>query len=310
MHVVITGATGTIGRATTEALLDRGDAVTALTRSRSRAEEQLGAERRAGLDLREWSEPTSSQPAADVLAGADAVINLLGEPISQRWTPDAKRRIRDSRVLATRNLVTAIRALAPEDRPRVLVAGSATGIYGPRGDAPVGEGAAPYDDYLAEVVVAWEAEARNAEDMMRVALMRTGVVLSPEGGALAKMLPFFRLGIGGPVAGGRQYVPWVHLDDVVGALLLALDDERLSGPANVTAPGAATNADLSRALGHVLHRPAFLPVPGLALRALYGEMSELVTTGQRAVPRRLQEVGYEFRQPELEPALSDVLAGK
>ena len=310
MRVVITGATGTIGRAVAEALLERGDTVVAMTRDRGRAKRALGPDLFGRLDVHEWPEPTASPPAPESVCGANAVVNLIGEPISQRWTADAKRRIRESRVLATRNLVEAIRLLDPRDRPAVLVAGSATGVYGPRGAEPVGENAAPFDDFLAEVVVAWEAEARAGEDMMRVALLRTGVVLSPEGGALAKMLPFFRLGIGGPVAGGRQYVPWVHLDDVVGAVLLAIDDDSLRGPANVTAPQGASNADLSHALGGVLHRPSFLPVPALALRALYGEMSQLVTTGVRAVPRRLSEHGYEFEHSELEPALRDVLQSR
>jgi uncharacterized protein (TIGR01777 family) len=156
-------------------------------------------------------------------------------------------------------------------------------------------------------VTAWEREASAAEPVARVVRTRTGVVLAPSGGALAKMLPPFKLAVGGPVAGGRQYVPWVHLDDVVGAVLRCLDDPALTGPVNVTAPNPVTNAELARALGRVLRRPAVLPVPALALRALYGEMAVIVTTGQRALPARLTEAGYEFRFPELEPALRDVL---
>jgi hypothetical protein len=158
------------------------------------------------------------------------------------------------------------------------------------------------------VVTAWEHEAALAEEFMRVVCTRTGVVLSPGGGALAKMLPFFKLGVGGPVAGGRQYVPWIHLDDVVGAVLRCVDDTAAEGPVNVTAPNPVTNAELSRALGHVLGRPAVLPVPGMAVKLLYGEMAEIVTTGQRALPGRLTSLGYEFRHPELEAALRDVLA--
>ncbi len=164
------------------------------------------------------------------------------------------------------------------------------------------------DDFLAGVVSAWEQEALGAQNMCRVAVTRTGVVLSPTGGALAQMLPFFRAGIGGPVAGGHQYVPWVHIDDVVGALLHCLDDHEAQGPVNVTAPRPVENAELAKALGRALHRPAVLPVPAFALKLLYGEMSEIVTTGQRAVPRRLEELGYTFHQRELEPALRDVLA--
>jgi uncharacterized protein (TIGR01777 family) len=235
---------------------------------------------------------------------------LLGEPVAQRWTETARREIRDSRVLSTRSLVAALRQLPDEHRPAALVSQSATGYYGPRGDEPVSEDAPAGEDFLAAVTRAWEHEALAASELpgLRVVLTRTGVVLSPRGGALAKMLPPFRLGAGGPVAGGRQYVPWIHLDDVVGALLRCLDDQRITGPVNVTAPNPVTNAEFSRTLGRVLHRPAVLPVPGAALRLLYGEMASIVTTGQRVMPQRLLQLAHEFRHPELEPALRDVLA--
>ncbi len=205
-------------------------------------------------------------------------------------------------------LVQAVRDLPAAQRPTALISQSATGYYGPRGDAPLDEQASAGDDFLAQVVIAWEAEASEARSMMRVALTRTGVVLSPEGGALAKMLPFFKLGIGGPVAGGHQYVPWIHRDDVVGALIRCVDDAEADGAVNVTAPNPVTNTELSRALGRALGRPAVLPVPGFAIKLLYGEMAEMVTTGQRVVPARLRQLGYEFRHPELEPALRDVLS--
>ncbi len=307
MRVLITGATGTLGLAVSAALLDRGDEVVALTRDRHRAAGRLPEGNGRRLEVLAWADPLATPPPAEAIAGTDAVVNLLGEPISQRWTPEVKRRIRDSRVAATDNLVEGIRAVDPERRPRTLIAGSATGIYGAHGEEEVDEHAAAGDDFLAGVVVAWEAAARASEDLLRVAVMRTGVVLSPSGGALATMLPFFRLGVGGPVAGGRQYVPWVHLDDVVGAIAKALDDERMSGPFNLTAPEPARNSELARALGRALHRPAFLPVPAFGVRALYGEMAEVVTGGVRAVPRRLLELGHEFRHPELEPAVRDVL---
>ncbi|MGO9954831.1 MAG: TIGR01777 family oxidoreductase [Solirubrobacteraceae bacterium] len=305
MRVLITGATGTIGLALADALHARGDGVVALSRDPERGQRVLGQ----GAEVHPWPEPTRQPPPAEALRGVDAVVHLLGEPVAQRWTDEAKRRIRDSRVLGTRSLVTELQALAPGEGPRVLVSQSATGYYGPRGDDEVDEQARPGTDFLAEVVVAWEREATAAASRMRVACTRTGVVLSPGGGALAKMLPFFRLGIGGPVAGGRQYVPWIHLDDVVGALLHCVDDDRAAGAVNVTAPSPVTNAELSRALGHVLGRPAVLPVPGMAIKLLYGEMAEIVTTGQRAIPARLRELGYAFRQPELERALRDVLSG-
>jgi uncharacterized protein (TIGR01777 family) len=234
------------------------------------------------------------------------VVHLLGEPIDQRWSDDAKREIRDSRVLGTRNLVAGLRELPGAERPRVLVSQSAVGVYGPHGDETVDESSPAGDDFLANVVADWEAEALAAAELgVRAVTTRTGVVLSSGGGALQKMLPFFKLGIGGPVAGGRQYVPWVHLDDVAGAMLFALDTQAASGPLNVTAPDPVTNRELSRALGRVLRRPAIAPVPELAVKLLYGEMATIVTTGQRAVPARLTELGYAFRRPELEGALRE-----
>jgi uncharacterized protein (TIGR01777 family) len=303
-RVVVTGATGTIGRAVSEALIARGDEVIALSRDPERASGSLAD----GVQAYAWATPTSSPPPADALSGATGVVNLLGEPISQRWTTAAKQRIRDSRVLSTRLLAESLRSLAEGDRPTVLVSQSASGYYGPAGtqeldeDSPAGQG------FLAEVVQSWEAEALAVSDILRVVVTRTGVVISPSGGALEKMLPFYKAGIGGPVAGGKQYVPWIALDDVVGALLLALDDDSLSGPVNVTAPNPVDNAGLSKALGRVLHRPAVLPVPGFALQLLYGEMSEIVTTGQRLVPRRLEQAGYVFGHPQIDSALSEALS--
>ena len=297
MNVTVTGATGMLGRDLVRALLDRGDAVTVLSRDTGRAQSALG-------DVRalEWKDPKTEQPPLEALEGQDGVVHLLGEPVAQRWSDDAKREIRDSRVLSTRNLVSALTRC--ERRPEVLVSQSATGVYGPRGDEPVDESAPAASDFLAQVVVEWEAEAGKAKELgMRVALTRTGVVLSESGGALEKMLPPFKLGVGGPVAGGRQYVPWIHADDVVGSLLFCLDTPSASGPLNVTAPEPVTNKELSKTLGHVLGRPALAPVPALAVRTLYGEMASIVTTGVRAVPRRLSELGYRFSQPDLEASL-------
>lgn len=296
MRVTVTGATGTIGRALVAELVQRGDEVTALSRDPAATDlrvETLG-----------WPDPKRERPPAGAFHGRDAVVNLLGETLAQRWSEEAKREIRESRVLATRNLVAALATLPESERPRTLVSQSAAGWYGPRGSERLDEDQPAGSDFLADVVRDWEAEARKAEGM-RVVLTRTGVVLSPQGGALARMLPFFKLGVGGPVAGGRQYVPWVHLDDVVGAILFCLDSEAATGPVNVTAPEPVTNKELSKTLGRVLRRPAFAPVPTLAVKALYGEMAMVVTTGQRAVPGRLTELGYEFRQPELEAALRE-----
>jgi uncharacterized protein len=296
VQLAVTGATGTIGRALVRELRERGDEVTALSRDADRASSALG------VPAATWAEPKAQPPPLDALRGRDAVVHLLGETVAQRWSDEAKREIRDSRVLATRNLAAALGELPEPERPRVLLSQSATGWYGPRDDERLGEDEPAGGDWLAGVVRDWEAEARRAEGM-RVVLTRTGVVLSPGSGALATMLPFFKLGIGGPVAGGRQYVPWVHLDDVVGAIAFCLDTDAASGPVNVTAPEPATNKDFSKALGRVLRRPAIAPVPGLAVKTLYGEMATIVTTGQRVVPERLAEMGYRFRRPELEDAL-------
>jgi uncharacterized protein len=301
MRVAVTGATGMIGSALVHALVQRGDEVTALSRDAARASEALG------VPAETWADPEAERPPLDALRGRDGVVHLLGEVIAQRWSDETKREIRDSRVLSTRNLVVGLGELPGEERPRVLVSGSGAGWYGHRGDERLDESSAePGDDFLAQLSADWEAEARAAEELgVRVVLSRTGVVLSDSGGALEKMLPFFKAGVGGPVAGGRQYVPWVHRDDVVGATTFALDNEAVRGPVNVTAPEPVTNRELSRTLGRVLRRPAFAPVPALAVKALYGDMAQIVTTGQRAVPGRLTELGYEFRQPDLEPALRD-----
>ncbi len=291
MRVLLTGATGVIGQAVSRALQARGDHVVALSRDERHGHEVLGS----AVEVHAWPQPTEAPPPNAALAGTDAVIHLLGETIAQRWSQDVKRRIHDSRVLSTRFLVGALSGMPEHERPQVLVSQSAAGYYGPRDSTELDEAAGAGSDFLAEIVLAWEREALNAASACRVAMTRTGVVLSPSGGALAQMLPFFRLGIGGPVAGGAQYVPWVHLDDVVGALLKCVDDESISGPVNAVAPGAVTNAELSRTLGRVLHRPAVLPVPSFALKVLYGEMAMIVTTGQRPVPTVLAEHGYRFR---------------
>jgi uncharacterized protein (TIGR01777 family) len=306
MRVAVTGATGMIGAAAVDALLARGHTVAALTRDVDRARARMDER----VELHAWSDPKHEPPPPAAIARADAVLHLAGEPIAQRWSAEAKREIDESRVLVTSSLVAGLAALAPELRPRALVSQSASGYYGPCGAEPIDESHAPGSDFPAEVSARWEAAASTCVDGVRVALTRTGVVLSPRGGALAKMLPPFRLGLGGPVAGGRQYVPWVHLDDVVEALLHCFQDERASGPINVTAPNPVRNAELARTLGRVLNRPALLPVPGVALRLLYGEMATIVLTGQRAMPTRLQELGYRFRFRELEPALRDVLDGR
>ena len=294
MRVTITGASGLIGSKLVERLRARGDEVTTLSRAPS------------GQDAVPWQPEREPAPAA-ALSGRDAVVHLAGENVAQRWSDDAKRRIRASRELGTRNLVAGIEAADP--RPQALIGSSAVGYYGPHGDERLDEDTPPGDDFLATVCVAWEGEAQRASELgLRVARIRTGVVLDQGGGALAKMLPFFKLGIGGPVAGGRQYMPWIHVDDIVSLYLAALDGTAWEGPVNASAPEPVTNAAFSKALGRALRRPAFAPVPALAVRVLYGEMAEIVTEGQRAVPRRAQELGFEFAHPDLDEALRSALS--
>jgi len=301
MRVTLTGATGLIGSKLVAALDARGDEVTVLSRNPLSAREALGVEAVA------W-DPEAEPAPERALGGRDGVVHLAGESVAQRWTDAAKERIRSSRSVGTRQLVAGLEAAQP--RPRVLVSASAVGYYGPHGADRLDETTAPGDDFLARVTVDWEGAARGAEALgVRVVLVRTGVVLDRGGGALAKMLPPFRLGIGGPVAGGRQYVPWIHVDDLVGMYLAALDDESWAGPVNATAPEPVTNRELSKALGRALRRPAVAPVPALAVRVLYGEMAEIVTEGQRAVPRQATEHGYDFRHTDLDEALRAALAG-
>jgi uncharacterized protein len=327
MRVTVTGATGLIGTALLARLLAEGAEVTVLSRDPTRAEAALGAQGGAGRGAQGeatrgvqavgWdllNEPAPTQ----ALEGRDAVVHLAGENVAQRWTASAKRAIRESRVIGTRHLVEGLRECGLQDggssgsglgRPKVLVSASAVGYYGAHGEEPLDEEAPAGRDFLAEVCVAWEAQARAARELgVRTVQVRTGVVLDRHGGALAKMLPPFRFGVGGPVAGGRQYVSWIHVDDLVGIVCAALADERWTGPINGTAPEPVTNRELSRALGRALHRPALLPVPGVALRALYGEMAQIVTTGARVLPVKPLVLGHEFRYPHLDEALAAALA--
>ena len=268
----------------------------------------------AALRLQRWTaapvEPGAGPPGWwQALDGAGAVVNLAGESIAAgRWTPRQKERILQSRIRATRALVQGIAAVA--NKPAVLVSGSAVGYYGPRGDEELDEGAPPGDDFLARVCVAWEGEARRAaEEGVRVALVRTGLVLAARGGALPRLVLPFRLGAGGPLGSGRQWMPWIHLDDLVELFVFLIQGEGLEGPFNGTAPQPVTNRQFARTLGRVLGRPSWLPAPAAALRLALGEMADaLLLSGQRAVPRRALEAGFRFRFPELEPALRDLLA--
>jgi uncharacterized protein len=256
-----------------------------------------------------------SEPAPTIaLTGRNAVVHLAGENVAQRWSASAKQAILDSRVNGTKHLVRGLAALDADKRPQVLVSSSAIGYYGAHGDEPIDEEAPAGGDFLARTCRAWELEALEAETLplagttrMRVVSVRTGVVLERGGGALGKMLPPFKLGVGGPVAGGRQFVSWIHVEDVVGIVLAALDDERWHGPINATAPEPQRNRDFSSALGRALHRPSLLPVPGAAVRLLYGEMAEIVTGGARVLPAKALVLGYQFSYPQLDAALRAAL---
>ena len=246
---------------------------------------------------------------ADLLDGADAVIHLAGEPVAQRWNDAVKRRIRDSRVDGTRKLVRAIAATT--QKPAVLVSGSAIGIYGSRGDEILTESSAPGEGFLADVTREWESAADEATALgIRVIQIRTGIALGPEGGTLKKLLPIFRAGIGGRVASGRQWMSWIHADDLADLFMFAVRQETVHGVLNGTAPDPVTNAEFTRELARALHRPAVFPVPLFALRLLYGEMADVVVASQRVLPRAAEDAGFRFRYPELRIALEALLASK
>jgi hypothetical protein len=301
MRVLVTGASGLIGSALCDALLARGDEVVGLTRDPEKARPKNPT-----VTWHAWKASAEPAPAA-ALEGVDGVVNLVGEEINQRLTDQAKVRIRESRILGTRNLLEGVAASPTE--PGVFVGQSAVGYYGDRGDEILDEESSPGEGFTAEIPIDWEAAEREAEGLFdRVVIFRTGLVLSKDGGLLKQLLLPFKLGVGGPIAGGDQYMSWIQLDDVVGLFLWALDDHRVWGVINGTAPNPATNKELSKALGAVLHRPAFMPVPKFAVAALRGgELADAVAGGARVIPRRALDLGYEFRHPELEEALRSSL---
>jgi uncharacterized protein (TIGR01777 family) len=302
MKILVIGATGLIGRALCKSLTADGHTPIAVSRSPSRP---VGL---AVAEVQQWDYQQGLLPAP-ALAGVEAIVNLAGEPIvARRWSDDQKRLIRDSRVVATRKIVESLRAL--DSKPGVFVSGSAIGFYGDRGDEQVDETSPPGRGFMSEICQEWEREAALATEFgVRVVQVRTGVVLSTEGGALQKMLTPFKLGIGGPLGSGRQWFPWIHIDDIVGIFKHAILAASLAGPANGTAPQPVTNAEFTRELGRVLHRPAFLPVPQVALRILMGEMSEVLFVSQRVVPKAALASGYKFQFSSLGPALDDLLGG-
>ena len=303
MKVLITGATGALGSAVTEALLARGDSVVGLSRNPEAAKQK-----QPGVTWHAW-QSTLERPPAEAFDGVDGVINLIGEKIDQRWTDDAKERIMESRRSSTRNLVGAIAGL--ETKPRVLVSQSAIGYYGDRGDTIVDESdSGGTGDFASEVVGAWEDAAREVEGTgVRLAIVRTGLVLDKNSGLLKRLLLPFKAGVGGPLAGGKQYMSWIHISDEVGILLWALDTEKVDGVVIAAAPDPVTNRDFSKALGRAVHRPAFMPVPGFALDAILGREAAEHTakSSVRVMPTRTRELGYEFKHPQLDGALADLL---
>lgn len=301
MKVLVTGASGFIGSALCDSLLVRGDTVVGLTRDPSRARST-----NPSVTWHAW-EPTLERPPAAAFEGVDGVVHLLGEKINQRWTNEAKERIVESRRTGTHNLVGTIAGL--ERKPKVLVSQSAIGYYGDRGEAIVDESTGPGDGFDADVVREWEKAAHEVDGAgVRLVIVRTGHVLDSHAGFLEPQLTPFKLGVGGPLAGGNQYVSWIHIQDEVGILLWALENDKVSGVVNATAPNPVTNKVFSKALGKALGRPAVVPVPGLTVDLMYGkEFGKVLRGGQRVMPRRALDLGYQFKHPYLEEALEDLL---
>ncbi len=300
-RVLITGGTGLVGRRLAAALIEDGSEVVVLSRDAAAARERV-----PGAEAFDWA-PEEGPPPTEAFAGVDAVVNLAGEPVDGRWTAVKKGRIRESRVAGTANLVTALARLPDDARPGVLVSASAIGYYGETGDDEKTETSPSADEFLGEVCASWEAAAEAAEGLgLRVVRLRIGLVLDPSGGALAKMLPLWKLGLGGPMGGGRQWVAWIHRADLVRLIRFAIGSD-VSGPLNATSPHPVRQAELAAALGRALGRPAFMPAPAFALKVALGEFSVEVLGSRRVVPDRTLAVGFEFAFPTLEAALEDLL---
>jgi uncharacterized protein len=297
MNVTVTGASGFLGTRLLDRLLRDGHSLHILGRKRKQGLP-------AAVKFSSWDAMHAEAPL-ESLAGADAVIHLAGEPVAQRWNADVKRRIRESRSTGTRHLVRAIGKLSR--RPRVLISASASGYYGDRGEEVLTESSAPGHDFLAEVCKEWEREARAAEVFgVRVATVRIGLVLGKDGGALKQMLTPFRLGVGGRLGSGRQWMPWIHIDDLIEMFVFALD-RPVSGPLNGAAPQPVRNAQFTAALARTIHRPAIFPVPRFALKLMFGEMAEIVFASQRMFPKVAEAAGFQFKFVALEAALADLL---
>jgi len=299
VNITISGASGLVGRRLLKVLAKDGHSLTVLSR-------HAGTNLPPDVRLAVW-DPVKGEPPADGLRDAAAVIHLAGAPVAQRWSAQAKQAIRESRVAGTRNLVEGLARM--ERRPQALICASAVGYYGSRGDEVLEESSAPGNDYLAEVCVAWEKEAQAAEALgIRVVRVRIGVVLGARGGALPRMLRPFRMGVGGKLASGKQWMSWIHLDDLAGIFQFALA-QPVSGAVNGVAPNPLRNSDFTRALAAAVHRPAIFPVPALALRLLFGEMAGILLGSQRVAPQAAETAGFTFRFPQLDAALADLLKG-
>ena len=297
MKITISGASGLIGRRLLKVLGGNGHSLQVLSR-------HAGTNMPGNVKVFPW-DPIKAEPPAQSLSDADAVIHLAGESVAQRWTDEVKKRIHDSRVVGTRNLVQAIAKLSR--KPAALICASATGYYGTRGDDMLPETAPPGSGFLADLCVEWEKEARAAESLgLRVVRMRTGVALDPRGGALQRMLPPFKMGLGGRIGDGKQWMSWIHLDDLAGLFSFALEN-RIEGAMNCVAPYPVTNADFTKALAAAVHRPAIFPVPPFVLKLMFGEMSEVLLASQRVQPKQAETADFRFRFPQLEPALADLL---
>jgi len=297
VNITITGASGLVGRRLMKVLGGEGHSLHVLSR-------HAGTNLPPGVRLSAW-DALKGEPPAESLRDAEIVIHLAGEPVAERWTEESKRRIRETRVTGTRNLVEALSK--PGKRAQALICASAVGYYGSCGDEMLVESSAPASDFLAEVCQAWEREATAAEKLgMRVVRLRTGVVLDPRGGALKRMLPPFRMGAGGRLGSGRQWMPWIHAQDL--AELYRFAAERpISGAFNATAPYPVTNGDFTKALGAALKRPVIFPMPAIALRMIFGEMSSILLASQRVLPKASEAAGFQFKFPQLGAALADLL---
>jgi uncharacterized protein len=299
MRALITGATGFVGHR----LLAHLQNPVVLSRDGAKAERELA---QFGVKAFSWN-PTQEPAPPQAFDGVDAVFHLAGDPVASGWWTSAKKvRMRESRIAGTRNLVATLAALPV--KPKVLISASAVGYYGDRGDEVLTESTTPAGDYLAELCQGWEREARGAESHgIRVAMIRIGIVLGEKGGALAKMLTPFYLGAGAPLGSGRQYMPWIHIEDLVRMMLFAAEHDQVRGPLNGSAPSPVTNRVFTKALGRALHRPTFMPpIPRFMLRLMFGEFGNILLTSQRAIPKGAEQAGFKFDYAELEPALQNI----